>query len=898
MADLVDRRTGKLVAIPDAKVQEAFKSGMYGLPKGAAVPVVTESGVVGELTPEQAAVGFERGNRIASPDEMHKARMEARYGGVANTYGAYATGVTRGLADTAFLPFDQMALGAYGLVNDGNADPLRERLNAYKEMHPYASGIGEAVGITAGTVLQGGAGGGARVGLSGLGHAAESLAPRALGGVGKMALRGAAEGAALGGVDSLNEAALGDHHLNGEKIIAGIGHGAILGGAGGAALGALGLLAGTAKTTATEAIERMRPADLEALVEKQVGYVPEGLGEKLRQHYIKAASIASGKDPEVIAKLTQLGSEGAEARRVAVFDAPKIQDEATRALRTEGDNLLSAGSLVSDEARGTLKADHVRKSVLTGNETQVRERLQDQVNKLLDGAQAQLDGDLAPQMTKSVETVSKAAYKLQDAVSKGASNAELFVELDSLKRSMQKLTSTGYRSSRNIADPLEQLAARNQVQWLDNSAAELRGVLEEPALWGRAADQQKAINEAWTRQIDASGRFHKALTTEVGRDPKNPYLKAVGIDPAKAESYVKSLVNPNQDLTHQAVKDYLRSTQDLAEAIKTSYDLPADKLAEVERVHAAAKSFDSSLQKGEKALVLANQYRSLTEGGGDGLGSLLGTIGLGVGGLPGGILGTAVGAVANPGRTVAQLAAVERLATKMDVKIGSAVRNFFKAGGGPYRGSSLPVGDFEGAVKEISHAAASPEMQQAKIAAALGGLGEAAPNTTTSATMVASNITSFLASKIPVGMANQADMFPGEQPPLVSDTEKETFLRYVAAARDPVKVLEHLKSGSVSPEEAEALKHCYPRIYADVQNGIYQAISSGKTIPYEKRVSLGTLFNVPTDSSMTPQVMQAVSGARKRGGGHKEDKPPTFKPMHIASSFSTSFDTARGGRFK
>lgn len=892
MADLVDRRTGKLVSIPDAKVQEAFKSGMYGLPKGSALPVTTESGVTGTLTPEQAAVGFDRGNRVATPEELHKAQMEARYGGVAGTVGAGAAGVVRGLGESFFLPTDKVALDLYALASGQlNDQPLRERLGAYNELHPYASGAGELVGLAAGTLAQGGTGGG----LGGLGATAERLAPRALGSIGRGAARGIAEGGALGGVAAINESALGDHQLTAEKLIAGIGHGAILGGVGGAALHGLGVAATETRDRAGRFLAELSPKDIETLVERQMGHAPEGLGAKLRAYYIKGASALSGKDPEAIAKLTQFGAEGAEARGIAVFDAPKIQEAAAKVIRQEGDAFLSSGSLLSAEARGALKAEHVRRSVRTGNESLVREKLERQVAELLDGAQAQLDGNIAPQMIKSVETVSKAAYGLQAAIQRGASNAELFVEMDGAKRALQKLTNTGYRSTQNISNPLEQIAARGNVEWLDGSAEKLRAALEDTSLWGKAAEQQRAINEAWSRQIDASGRFNKALTTEVGRDPNNPYKKAIGIDPAKADSYIRGLTNPNQDLTHTAVKDYVKSTQDLAEAIRTSYDLPADKLAEVERIHTAAKRFEDAIAKGENSLVLANQYRALTEGGGDGIGALLGAVGFGVGGLPGAGVGAAVGALANPGKTVAQIAAVERLATKVDAQIGSAIRSFFKSGGGPYRASSLPIGEFDGAVKQIARAIASPEYEAAKVAEALGDLGASAPKTAASAAMVTSTITSFLASKIPVGMQDPHDMFPGEQPPLVSDTERETFLTYVQAARNPAKVLEHLKSGSVTPEEAEALKVCYPRIYADVQAGITKMIASGKPVPFEKRVALGTLFDVPTDSSMAPHVMQAVASARTKAPKAK-DRPPSFKPMHIASSYSTSFDSARGGR--
>ena len=60
------------------------------------------------------------------------------------------------------------------------------------------------------------------------------------------------------------------------------------------------------------------------------------------------------------------------------------------------------------------------------------------------------------------------------------------------------------------------------------------------------------------------------------------------------------------------------------------------------------------------------------------------TVGGVIGGLPGGILGSMLGgagrALSNPGRTVAQLAAIERIASKFDTDLANGVKGFLSGG--------------------------------------------------------------------------------------------------------------------------------------------------------------------------------------------------------------------------
>lgn len=989
---LLDLETKKPIRTSTPEEAEAvYRSGKAAFAKGTQVHVVNQAGEVGTL-PEgpELARALDAGVKFASPEQIAQAREEARhaadkekYGGLEGQKGlagvaanslqhgitqgaSVARGLTAGLSDEAAADLGYIFGGEKG------KQEVSGRLRYAKEEHPIESGIGEVEGMLLPVP-------GVGSGIGGAARAAEGLTARALtregaGAFERVAVKGLSEGAAAategairGAGEVVSEHALGeDPELTGEKILAGATHGAVSWGLAGGVLGGVGAGFGEARGAAGRFLQRLRPADVDALAEKQFGFVPKGLGD-LWGKAADASSALSGGDVTAIRRLSELSPAGAEARRLAVFDAPIVREQAAREVRSQLDALLDSSQEITQEAKGRLKASYVEAAVKKGNEAEVvdfaqryaadlRAHVEDMLAKpkeyglvgslkgmqewldALDGKIASVQGGAFPVASAAEEAGASAglprAAAANDNLAAGAaervfadnSSASLFSALDDTKRAFGRWTKAAQAVEKK-SDPLALMRGRATRDRLQGIYDDMRQGLENEDLWGKAASDQKQINAAWSKQIDAQRVFDARLTTNVGRDPRNPWVDIRRVDPAKADAYVAGLTNPNNDLVHSAIKNYVQSTRDLSEAIGRSWELPAEKAAHVAKVGSAAEAFGGSLDKAEHALTLANQFQALKAAeGGSAADMVTGAIvGTGLGGPIGGILGGVAGAMAKPGNTIARLAALERLMQKVDLRIGSSVRGFFRGStrGASSEAASLRLGSkwdlasegarergtasdaFMRSVAKVTELASNPGASSKRVADSLAGLDQAAPQTSAQLSAQTMRVTTFLASKVPPGMHDPFALNQKHATPLVSESEKARFLRYVAAANDPTTVLEDMQHGRLTPEAVEALRACYPKLYEQVRGEIVEHLASADSpLPYGKRVQLGLLFDAPTDATLDPEFLKAISGHQAASSAEAEMQQPGMKggppakELTVANSFQSTFEAARSGERK
>lgn len=125
---------------------------------------------------------------------------------------------------------------------------------------------------------------------------------------------------------------------------------------------------------------------------------------------------------------------------------------------------------------------------------------------------------------------------------------------------------------------------------------------------------------------------------------------------------------------------------------------------------------------------------------------------------------------------------------------------------------------------------------------------------------IAARRVSFLASKLPK-RPDLPVMHLGPDNWRPSDMAIRQFARFVAAVEDPGAIEERLADGSVTPEDAEAMRTVFPEMFEDLKRRIVESLPElQKSLPYERRLALSIFSGVPVDPAMHPLILAVLQG--------------------------------------
>lgn len=719
---MVDRQ-GRIVEIPDDEVQAAYFSGQYAFPKGSRINVASEDGTVYAVDASQAEAVFKDGYRPATQAEvktdLDRQRYDTTLGAVAAAGEGAARGATLGLSD----PIAIETARAFG--GEGAAEATREHLEGVQRFNPTAAMLGEIGGAAAPLLVTGGtsaaatgtarAAQAARAGVravgapvraaDALGALAERGVARAIGTEGatvgrrvaqagaRWGARGAVEGAAWEAGMAVSEAALGDTELTGERLLAALGEGALVGGVAGGAIGATGRagLEGARATgrgiqagyqyTAEQArrgiqwgtVQAQEMAEgVESLARRMWGDAAPGLGER----WVQLQSALTGADPEAIRKLgiQNTTPEAMAARKLVTFGADEAHNTAVRTIRKSIDWLVDRARAISEHARGGLKIDHVRKIVVRGNEDATHRA----AYRYLDGLKKNVNEMLAERgaygqrasLLQAREAINHYETRIAKRVSEGVfDNAELFADLDHLKQRIGKWSGP----DRHIVSADQATHARMREHY-DG----VRGLLESERLWGAAGKAQREINEGWVRWLDTLERFERTFMIVGEKDAATDYwTRKMVADPAKVDAHLNNIGLVRQDAVKELLEAHVDNTIQFADSIVRNYGIPKDQLLPIQEIRSAAESLRKSVKSAEDTVGLVNQMKALvaadTQGAGAGLMGLAGGV---FAGPVGAAAGLASGALMQPGRSIRQMAVLESMAGKLTERVEGGVQGF------------------------------------------------------------------------------------------------------------------------------------------------------------------------------------------------------------------------------
>ena len=484
-----------------------------------------------------------------------------------------------------------------------------------------------------------------------------------------------------------------------------------------------------------------------------------------------------------------------------------------------------------------------------------------------------------------------------DRISKLKTGADVFVELDDLKRIVDNTKVALEQGSRTSAkDPLRY---QELIPRVEEFANKIRTQLESVETFGRAGEMQKAYNATYHgKWFPAKQVFEDSIFRATGRD----YQAFSTMD--AWESKITSLLQTPGGGERRHVVDMLDALKEMAEQRATYGTAPK---AETARIVELVDKIHRTFGLADETTAAARRAKNL----GDVAGRVAGVAGFAFGGPIGGALAGgfakgvqefATGRFRNAFSNLRQAteSTVERsvddwIATSRSRGGSRAVGAPRKARLSPEdsylldvakrRGTTIGFAQFLGDDDNPQSAYVKKRdalMDDEKFAQAFseefGELASEHPQTYLVAAGKAAEVRKFLLDRMPTSIAISMRN-PRGYPP--TNESVEDWSVYYNAATDPRSVLRSLSRGDIRPQEIETLRTLYPQRYEQIQGSLLTKISaatqSGEELDDQFLMRMNLLFDL--DGAGSPAFSQRAAKVARDYQDPEAQSPKSQKPF-------------------
>lgn len=884
---------GKAVQVPARQAGALYGAGQLGFAKDQTIHVRDQGGHVFEANPHQAMQALQSGYGIATDADVSAAKERKEYSGIGKTAEAFGSGVASGLT---------FGLSDLAIAKAGG----REELEKLQKYHNIARAAGTITGAVAPVLLSGGLGAGAEAaegasaaaGLAGAGEAAAGAAeaanvargaglaqrtigalgimPRAVAGIGDvvgegvgrivgegatgllgrvaqraipLAAQGATEGAFYGMGGEISEAALGDHELNAEKLLAAAGHGAKLGAIGGLIMGGGEVLGKAAIDKGFQLAGKTGLSDwLESFANQRMfkaaggdRSIYQGLGRTAEERASAVEEIGSTlrnyrfEDGERLMKPTTSVAEVEEGTRRAIEE----QTGKLKSINEEAARVIGEKPELGPDAVGTVKKvyDEVINKLRGPNAIATDERVANTLEKEIaplikrttpPGLNPEEHGELY-NIWKEAQGGSEQAQKMMEAAKvQHPEIAELIepkpVPIGDMIDTVKRLDNAIYRAKASggpAGVPMrEDLKELSRIRGIINeevvSATERAAAAsDKPELLAAVRDTKSELHNLLT----ANEMAQKWVSRDIGNRMFSPSdygtggSVLAGMIAAGHGGPASMLAAGGTALVHNFIRER-------GSAITAAV---ADRLAMLSKIREATIEVDGRIQKG------VNEF--------------LGT--------------TGATPEEPPPKVVPKGAASKAVRNVAESDLGSVGQGaksladrLFEKGAENY-GGGQPGGNDTLANRGVSHVE--------RVAKAIEPIAPHAPETAANVAARATAIIGSLKQKMPGQQMKEGALQPQFDRPRVSATEKAKYDRYVEGATNPLSIFDKMKSSQLSPEFVQGVKQNYPNMWPMIQSKVMETVSAlDKPVPYSKLIQLGIMFETPTHPTLAPEFRASI----------------------------------------
>ncbi len=237
-------------------------------------------------------------------------------------------------------------------------------------------------------------------------------------------------------------------------------------------------------------------------------------------------------------------------------------------------------------------------------------------------------------------------------------------------------------------------------------------------------------------------------------------------------------------------------------------------------------------------------------------------------------------------------------ANKVDTQITKGMQRFFKKSRAraeqakdaatPFVNTGAALGKRGKETTEQAFKRVAANVRSAKPPSSMA-LDFGAPKTGQAARVVAGRAITFLQSKLPASAHPPNPFYEAPDP---HPDEIATFARYLKAVRDPVSAVTSLESGTLTSEEAEAVRAVYPSLYESMRTiAMELAVKHQGSLTHADRIQLGVLLDVPIDPSLDPESMRITQEAMGLGAAAEQQEQATPPPGAPAKPLADEFET-------
>ena len=462
----------------------------------------------------------------------------------------------------------------------------------------------------------------------------------------------------------------------------------------------------------------------------------------------------------------------------------------------------------------------------------------------------------SPRLTAKLQTdYDRFVNSLTEA---GQKPEEIFNAIQDLKQTVQ-----GYSKFDRFIKPVDE--AYDFVHDMKPLAFNLRQSLEDPSVWGKAADRQTAINKAFTAYKPALEDFQKRFTTKLADG-------TVQVDPGKVQTYINQVGKPTSALKQGMLKDFINASQKYANTIAETH---ANLGLENPFAHEGLAATQDTLGKLTPGMKAADVLVDA------GMKKLAGTaVGGAIGSAAGGALGHpylgflvgehALGPFLNSVMPALIKPMLESAASNSGVKAASdygmqvvkglklvskASKAVF-ATGAEVLPRHLAVDDAK--LSKLDSRLQELQEHPDQMMNTAGELGHYLPDHATSAAKTTANAVQYLNSLRP----STTKASPLDSEPVVSAQQKHEFNRALEIAQNPLIVLSNIKDGTLTPQDVKHFATLYPALYKATEQQLVhemtEHMAKGEEVPYTTRLGLSMFAGTPLDSTMSPMAIIAA----------------------------------------